>query len=292
MKTIVIDPGHGGNDRANRGKQGYIEADGNLAFALELRDALQGTYRVLLTRERDKTLSLTERGLFAANNGAFLFCSIHSDARSDPAVSGVTVYESVDLADERLAAVVGRAVADAMGIPFRGVKSRESAKYPGEDYYTVIDVAQDRGVPHILLVERGYHTNPSDERKLMDPDIVRKSAQAMAKAIIEFFRNEGDDEVFARTLRKGMKGDDVRQLQEFLNEEGYNAGKADGIFGPNTETGLMRFQKAHGLAVDGIAGPKTFAKINEILLKKQQDNTDYKAKLEKAKALAKQILEV
>jgi N-acetylmuramoyl-L-alanine amidase len=65
----------------------------------------------------------------------------------------------------------------------------------------------------------------------------------------------------SRTLRQGVRGDDVVQLQVFLNSHNFPAGPADGIFGPLTYNGLVRFQRAHNLLVDGIAGPQTFAAI-------------------------------
>ena len=61
----------------------------------------------------------------------------------------------------------------------------------------------------------------------------------------------------AGTLQEGMRGSDVKALQERLNVLGYNAGTADGIFGPQTTLAVKRFQAANGLTADGIVGPKT-----------------------------------
>ena len=62
-----------------------------------------------------------------------------------------------------------------------------------------------------------------------------------------------------RTLRQGLRGDDVAQLQQRLNDLNFQCGKADGIFGFQTEDAVCRFQGARGLLVDGIVGPKTLA---------------------------------
>lgn len=59
------------------------------------------------------------------------------------------------------------------------------------------------------------------------------------------------------TLRNGSKGKQVKLLQFLLNEIGHDAGKTDGIFGSNTLAAVKAFQKASGLAVDGIAGKNT-----------------------------------
>ena len=54
-----------------------------------------------------------------------------------------------------------------------------------------------------------------------------------------------------------MRGDDVRTLQESLNKLGYNCGTVDGIFGDKTKAGVIAFQTAAGVKVDGIVGPVT-----------------------------------
>ena len=51
-------------------------------------------------------------------------------------------------------------------------------------------------------------------------------------------------------LKNGSRGELVRELQTRLNEQGYNAGTADGIFGSNTETGVKALQSAAGIAFD------------------------------------------
>lgn len=69
---------------------------------------------------------------------------------------------------------------------------------------------------------------------------------------------EDDDHVEAEnfsTLRKGMRGDGVKAMQEALGIG------ADGIFGPGTERKLKEWQSANGLVADGIAGPATLGKL-------------------------------
>lgn len=55
-----------------------------------------------------------------------------------------------------------------------------------------------------------------------------------------------------------MKGDDVKELQTALNALGYDCGKADGVFGNNTEDGVRAFQKAAGVEVNGKFCPVSF----------------------------------
>ena len=63
------------------------------------------------------------------------------------------------------------------------------------------------------------------------------------------------------TVYSGSRGESVKTLQEKLNAKGFNAGSVDGIFGKNTQAAVMAFQKANGLAADGIVGKLTWAKL-------------------------------
>jgi 3D (Asp-Asp-Asp) domain-containing protein len=63
------------------------------------------------------------------------------------------------------------------------------------------------------------------------------------------------------TLALGARGEEVRVVQQELNRKGYDCGTADGIFGVNTRRGVMNFQKAKGLAADGVVGTQTRAAL-------------------------------
>ena len=62
---------------------------------------------------------------------------------------------------------------------------------------------------------------------------------------------------FDRMLKRGMSGDDVRDMQILLNSLGYDCGTADGIFGKKTDAAVKAFQEDTGLVADGIAGQQT-----------------------------------
>ena len=70
-----------------------------------------------------------------------------------------------------------------------------------------------------------------------------------------------------RILKKGMKGSDVKTLQEKLMELGYKLPKygADGEYGSETIEAVKAFQKASGLSVDGQFGPKSLEALMDAL---------------------------
>lgn len=74
---------------------------------------------------------------------------------------------------------------------------------------------------------------------------------------------------WTRTLSEGSSGADVRELQ--IRVAGWAADSpqqtvvgVDGQFGPGTRAAVIRFQRAYGLSADGVVGPQTQAKLNEL----------------------------
>ena len=73
------------------------------------------------------------------------------------------------------------------------------------------------------------------------------------------------------TLRKGDRGDEVRQLQTMLDRCGYVI-DIDGAFGARTEAAVKGFQRSAGLDVDGIVGAKTWEALDEAVNGKTPDD--------------------
>ena len=74
-----------------------------------------------------------------------------------------------------------------------------------------------------------------------------------------------ETETVKQTLRKGSKGDAVRELQTMLLKLGYDLGPCgiDGDFGKATEAAVRSFQSDHRLAIDGVAGKNTWAELEK-----------------------------
>lgn len=62
-------------------------------------------------------------------------------------------------------------------------------------------------------------------------------------------------------LSIGSRNSDVTRLQQTLQSRGFSPRGVDGIFGNNTRAAVMAFQRANGLAVDGVVGPNTAQRL-------------------------------
>jgi len=94
VRTVVIDPGHGGPRPGTIGKSGLQEKDVNLAVALALKKLLKDKAGIdaVLTRESDVDVGLDDRTVIANQKRADLFVSIHSNAHRDRKRGGVETF--------------------------------------------------------------------------------------------------------------------------------------------------------------------------------------------------------
>jgi peptidoglycan hydrolase-like protein with peptidoglycan-binding domain len=75
------------------------------------------------------------------------------------------------------------------------------------------------------------------------------------------FGKRGRPAFGSRTMKRGDRGWDVAAMQYILARRGYPPGAIDAVFGPMTDTALRNFQRAYGLASDGLAGPRTISAL-------------------------------
>ena len=88
------------------------------------------------------------------------------------------------------------------------------------------------------------------------------------RSLVEAGYGLGDRMVYHRVPM--MRGDDVAELQARLNSLGFDTGKVDGIFGPDSLAGLLDFQHNRQMAEDGIAGDKVSSELRLVDLATQK----------------------
>jgi N-acetylmuramoyl-L-alanine amidase len=94
LQTIVIDPGHGGDETGARGQRGAVEKTITLEVARRLRTLIEMRLgiRVVLTRDDDRTVSLDARASIANNSKADLFLSLHMNTAPVATIAGAEVF--------------------------------------------------------------------------------------------------------------------------------------------------------------------------------------------------------
>ena len=94
IRTVVIDPGHGGDEQGARGANGALEKDIAPDVSLRLKAAIEGRLgiRVILTRDDDRLVQLDERAAIANNNKADVFVSVHANASPSREAKGAEVF--------------------------------------------------------------------------------------------------------------------------------------------------------------------------------------------------------
>ena len=192
MKTVCIDPGHGGTECANGSPDGtYKEHEFTLDLALRIRKLLTGKVNVLLTRSVDMTVALNKRAAIANEGGADVFVSLHSNAAAGDGWSdahGLCAYTYAAGGErDKLA----NAILDELGAA--GVELR--ATRLNHAHYTVL---ANTKMPAVL-VEYLFHNNKTDVEKLKDTAFRDKLARATAKGICGYLGVAWDEDVEKET---------------------------------------------------------------------------------------------
>lgn len=230
--VVVLDPGHGGrfpHDGAH-GRKGLVEKNVALAVANKTKELLEAAgATVVLTREGDVDVSLSERARIANEAGADLFLSIHCNSMESKAdrliTKGVETYflspDPTD-AEAKLLAELENGGPDAVPLPrastpVEGILNDLALGQARNDSAALAQLVQrhvirntwatSRGVrqaPFLVLsgtkmpsalVEIGFISNPQEGRKLGTDKYQARIAQALADAVRDFA-----DKVLARRL--------------------------------------------------------------------------------------------
>jgi N-acetylmuramoyl-L-alanine amidase len=221
IRTIVLDPGHGGSEVGAIGPSGVQEKELTLQIARELAGKLGATLgvQVLLTRYADTVLPHDTRTAIANQNKADLFVSIHLNSSLGAGAHGTETYFLSPQASDKRAAQA--AAAENLAQEPAAGEPGETADPAAQDLQLILwDLAQsrhmaesqrlanliqrelnqalqlkDRGVKQApfrvlmgaampaVLVELGFISNPEEEKKLQDPAYRDQLLDALARAI-------------------------------------------------------------------------------------------------------------
>lgn len=235
LRTIVIDPGHGGGESGAVGPTGETEKDLTLELARVLRARLAERLpvRVVLTRDEDASLPLDTRSAIANQNKAELFISIHLNSSLGARARGAETYflsmEASDARAAEVAAAENRGAAE-LDDPLYDLQlilwdlaqshhlsaSQRVAALIQEELNTTLGL-RDRGVKQApfrvlmgaampaVLVELGFLSNPEEEERLKDPAYRSELVEALVRAIGRY-RSEVDERAARATVQGGPGG--------------------------------------------------------------------------------------
>jgi N-acetylmuramoyl-L-alanine amidase len=227
-RTVVIDPGHGGEEVGAKGPGGMLEKDVTLAIARKLRTQIVNTlgYQVFLTRENDVDLPLDQRTAIANNYKADLFLSIHANAHRARGATGAEVYFLSYQASEeerRIAQLEGEAPTLAAAAPgsdlalilwdmaqSEHLEASSALASRIQEELAAAAGSEGRGVKQApfrvlvgaampaALVELAFISNPEEEKLLASDAWQSKVATALARGIARFEEERSGRITFTR----------------------------------------------------------------------------------------------
>ena len=177
--TIVLDPGHGGNDPGAESNSGKFEKTYTLLLAQQVAKTLRATgARVIMTRDSDKLVYLSQIPKVAENANADAFISFHFDSvtEANGASGYTTYYYHKDNGSKDLAQAINDAMNPNMPLENRGIDRAE--------YVVLID----NKVPATLL-ENGYINSDRDFKKIKSPAYRKLIAQDVEQGLETYFDN-------------------------------------------------------------------------------------------------------
>lgn len=177
-QTIVIDAGHGGKDSGAVGNK-LQEKEIVLDIAKRVNSKLNSSLaKIIMTRQKDNFVELSDRVKIAEKSGADIFVSIHVNSFYKESVNGTEAWYSSNYAakDSReLAEKIQKELVKALGTNDRGIKD-------GGFY-----VIKNTKMPSVL-VEIAFISNTSDAKKLASNTYRQKAADAIYKGIMNYYR--------------------------------------------------------------------------------------------------------
>jgi N-acetylmuramoyl-L-alanine amidase len=177
-QTIVIDPGHGGEEPGWVSSAGLVEKQFTLAAAQRLGQLLEAQgCRVALTRSTDHAVSLYDRCETANALHAAFFISLHLNHDAHVAAGGAVCYffQRSHYYSEH-----GRRAADAIGAHLRKLGGSFIGSF-GRNYALL---REPRAIA--LIVEPFFISNPAEERRAGQPDYADQFARAVVAGLADY----------------------------------------------------------------------------------------------------------
>ncbi|OAS84966.1 MULTISPECIES: SH3 domain-containing protein [Metabacillus] len=175
-KTIVIDPGHGGQDSGAVGTRGTLEKNLTLTTAKLVYDKLKSAgANVFLTRSNDTYISLNSRVRTSHYRNAKAFISLHYDSTTDRSANGTTAYYYSSLKDAQLASKLNSQLVKQSNLRNRGIK------------YGNFHVLRENNVPSTLL-ELGFLSNRTEELTVNTSSYQERVSQGIYNGLAQYFK--------------------------------------------------------------------------------------------------------
>jgi N-acetylmuramoyl-L-alanine amidase len=227
IKTIVIDPGHGGLEPGAKGRFGTLEKNISLAVSLKLKAIIERNLalRVVLTREEDVDVSLENRAARANNNKADLFISIHVNSSFNREARGSEAFflsmEATDEEARKLAYMENNPAELEKGISGENeddikmiLWDMAQTAYLNQSSILAESIqnelnslffTKNRGIKQApfkvlcgvacpaVLVEVAFISDPEEERKLRSEDFQMKIAQAVFRGLENYIAQSSEE---------------------------------------------------------------------------------------------------
>jgi N-acetylmuramoyl-L-alanine amidase len=222
VRTVVIDPGHGGLEVGAKGKFGTLEKDISLAISLKLKALIERNlvHHVELTRDKDMDVSLENRAAIANNHRAEVFISVHANSSFRRNANGSeTFFLSLNATDEearRLAYLENNATEFEKPLDEQNKdeimmilwdmaqsaylkQSQRLAEIIQDELNSLLGTA-NRGIKQApfkvltgvacpaVLVEVAFISNPDEEKKLVTDEFQQKIAAAIYSGLVRYLK--------------------------------------------------------------------------------------------------------
>jgi N-acetylmuramoyl-L-alanine amidase len=222
IRTVVIDPGHGGMETGAKGRFGNLEKDITLAISLKLKALLEKElgFEAVLTRDRDVDVPTETRSAIANNHKAALFISIHANGSVQRKAAGSeTFFLSLNATDEEsrklayeentAAGVDKRIVEDDKDLVKMILWDMAQSAYVKQSSRLAELVqrelnallgTENRGIKQAnfavlrgvacpaILVEAAFISNPEEEQLLVDDGFQSRVAEAVYRGLAAYLK--------------------------------------------------------------------------------------------------------